>query len=72
MTSEIPLEDWTIRDFDIKNVSGDVPHTPKLNIVCLEEELPLVHFHSRINRTIKSKMPQRKTGVCEVVFNRVF
>lgn len=21
-TSEIPLEDWTIRDFDIKNVSG--------------------------------------------------
>lgn len=22
MTSEIPLEDWTIRDFDIKNVSS--------------------------------------------------
>lgn len=23
-TSEIPLEDWTIRDFDIKNVSGKI------------------------------------------------
>lgn len=44
MTSEIPLEDWTIRDFDIKNVSGDMPQTPKLKTVCLEEELPLVLF----------------------------
>lgn len=26
-TSEIPLEDWTIRDFDIKNVSGGIFHT---------------------------------------------
>lgn len=24
MTSEIPLDDWTIRDFNIKNVSGDL------------------------------------------------
>lgn len=30
-TSEIPLEDWTIRDFDIKNGSGDIFHTPKKN-----------------------------------------
>lgn len=29
-TSEIPLEDWTIRDFDIKNVSDLV----KINAVC--------------------------------------
>lgn len=28
-TSEIPLEDWTIRDFDIKNVSDKMVHLPR-------------------------------------------
>lgn len=33
MTSEIPLEDWTIRDFDIKNVSGDVCNMPRKSVL---------------------------------------
>lgn len=30
-TSDIPLDDWTIREFDIKNVSVEMLHIPKKN-----------------------------------------
>lgn len=50
MTSEIPLEDWTIRDFDIKNVSSKTcyMHPGKaLLITVFQEELLPGSAHSR-------------------------
>lgn len=45
MTSEIPLEDWTIRDFNIKNVSGEEKLSTRQHHMRTEDSSSDLSYH---------------------------
>lgn len=57
-TSEIPLEDWTIRDFDVKNVSGEMlcyfrKERKKINWTCIKSLRVVLQVKTAETRAVR-------------------